>query len=275
MSYAKTGDGALDYAPCRYGQSRLVFRGPERDLDRPYCAVIGGTETYGKFVADPFAARVEAETGLPMVNLGYLNAGIDAFVNDGAVLEVAAGARLTVVQALGAQNMSNRFYVVHPRRNDRFLRASRMLKTLYPGVDFTAFNFTGHMLSMLRTEAPELFPLVVTELQMAWQARMCLLAERVPGPKLLLIAAGAVPDDPVLGAAPIFVTEPMVAAVAPHFDRVVRVEVSAEARARGAEGMVVSDLEAPAAEMMPGPAVHREIAAALAPAVAELAGVGA
>ena len=41
-----------------------------------------------------------------------------------------AVARLTVLQVTGAQNMSNRFYSVHPRRNDRFLKASPLLRAM-------------------------------------------------------------------------------------------------------------------------------------------------
>ncbi len=36
---------------------------------------------------------------------------------------------------MGAQNLSNRFYAVHPRRNDRFLRASTLMKTIFREVD--------------------------------------------------------------------------------------------------------------------------------------------
>ena len=70
MAYAFPGAGALDYFPCRYGTSRLLFRGPRRMLDRPYVALLGGTETYGKYVPQPYPALIEAETGLRMVNLG-------------------------------------------------------------------------------------------------------------------------------------------------------------------------------------------------------------
>ena len=58
MAYEFAGDSALDYFPCRYGQSKLLFRGPRRRFDGPYAAAIGGTETYGKFVADPYPALV-------------------------------------------------------------------------------------------------------------------------------------------------------------------------------------------------------------------------
>ena len=55
MMTIPAGAGALDYFPCRYGASRAVFRGPERDLSRPYVALLGGSATFGKYVATPFA----------------------------------------------------------------------------------------------------------------------------------------------------------------------------------------------------------------------------
>ena len=50
MTFAMTAPGALDYFPCRYGRSRVLFRGPRRPLDVPYVAFLGGTETYGRFL---------------------------------------------------------------------------------------------------------------------------------------------------------------------------------------------------------------------------------
>ncbi len=62
MAYENLGESALDYVPCRYGKSKLLFRGPKRKLTAPYVAMIGGTETYGKFVETPFPAL----TGVPL-----------------------------------------------------------------------------------------------------------------------------------------------------------------------------------------------------------------
>ena len=46
MTYDALGAGALDYLPCRYGTSKLLFRGPRRPLKEPYIAFLSGTETY-------------------------------------------------------------------------------------------------------------------------------------------------------------------------------------------------------------------------------------
>ncbi|MCX7286420.1 MAG: DUF6473 family protein, partial [Rhodobacterales bacterium] len=69
------GAGALDYSPCCYGQSRSVFRGPSRDLSGDYVAILGGSPTFGKYVALPYPDLVERATGCPVVNLGVQHGG--------------------------------------------------------------------------------------------------------------------------------------------------------------------------------------------------------
>jgi hypothetical protein len=274
MSYAYPGAGALDYSPCQYGGSKLQFRGPHRELQQPYCAVIGGTETYGKFVADPYPALLEAETGLHTVNLGCFNAGPDVFLHEPEVFEIAAAAAVTVVQVMGAQNLTNRFYTVHPRRNDRFLRASADLLAMYPEVDFTEFHFTRHLLRTLRSVSANRFEVVAEELRAGWVRRMRELLSRIGGKVILLWQADRPPPrhrqsryrlrDPIL------VDAEMIGALKSGFVDYVEVVVSIRARARGVSGMVFGPLERPAAARLPGPAVHREVASALVPRVLRL-----
>ncbi|MDP4031545.1 MAG: DUF6473 family protein [Pseudorhodobacter sp.] len=268
MAYAYPGEGALDYYPCRYGKSKLLFRGPRRDLERSYVAVLGGTETYGKFVPMPFPALVEEATGIRMVNLGCMNAGLDVYVNEPAVLEIAAHAQATVVQIVGAQNLSNRFYAVHPRRNDRFLWASALLREMYPQVDFTEFHFTRHMLQTLQAVAPERFEAVAEELRACWRARMIALLDHVPGKTVLLWIADHSPLPPAahtnLAHDPILIDTGMIATARAHATDYLEVVSSAAARASGLAGMAFAPLEQPAAMEVPGPAVHREVAAGLA-----------
>ncbi len=63
--------------------------------------------------------------------------------NDAEILlEIAAAGKVTVIQVMGAQNLSNRFYRVHPRRNDRFLEGVRPAGSRsISEVDFTEFHF--------------------------------------------------------------------------------------------------------------------------------------
>ena len=70
MTFPVAAHGALDYFPCRYGRSRVLFRGPKRPLDGPYVAFLGGTETYGRFIETPFPALVEPALGQACINFG-------------------------------------------------------------------------------------------------------------------------------------------------------------------------------------------------------------
>ena len=272
MAFEYSGDGALDYFPCRYGKSKMLFRGPCRALEGGYVAAFGGTETYGKFVASPWPALLEDRLDMPVVNFGYMNAGTDVFVNEPEIVEAARAARLNVVQLMGAQNMSNRFYAVHPRRNDRFLRASSLMRSIFRGVDFTEFNFTRHMLTVLKSREPEKYEALVAELRLAWGLRMRALLTSLEGPRILLWLGEYHPaeyHDP-LGDKPLLVSEAMVEALRPFADDIVRVDPSIMARSGGTSGMHYAPMEEPAARMLPGPMVHAEIAEALEPVVRRL-----
>jgi len=267
MTYENLGDGALDYFPCRYGKSKLLFRGPRRRLEGDYVAFLGGTETYGKFIDKPFPALVERELGEVCVNFGWLNAGVDVFLNDTTVLEAAEGARATVIQVMGAQNMSNRFYSVHPRRNDRFLQASSLLRTVFREVDFTEYHFNRHLLQALRVTSQERYEMVRDELKQAWLARMELLLGKISGKSVVLWFADHAPEDPAgedgLGPDPLYVDHEMIDKIRPFATEVVEVTASSTAISQGIDGMVYSQMEAPAAAEMMGPTAHHEAAIAL------------
>lgn len=267
MTYEKLGGDALDYMPCRYGQSKLLFRGPKRKLNAPYVAMIGGTETYGKFVETSFPALTESMLNRPVVNLGCVNAGLDVFVQDHTITAMCAGAAATVVQVTGAQNLSNRFYAVHPRRNDRFLRASSLLKTIYQEVDFTEFHFTRHLLSALRRASADRFALVEQELREAWTARLKTLVSQIDGPVILLWLSGHAPEHPETdtadGADPLFVDRAMLDEVAPFVNEVVEIVVTPDEIAAGFTDLAFTEFEVPAARGLLGPLAHARAAAAL------------
>lgn len=267
MSYSVLAEGGLDYFPCRYGTSKLLFRGPRRRLDGRYIAAVGGTEVYGKFVERPFPDLLEDHVGLPVVNFGAVNAGIDVFSCDETVMAACSGARVVVLQAMGAHNLRNRFYAVHQRRNDRFLRASPLLQVLYPEVDFTEFAFTRHLIRTLREIDPERFVSVREELQSAWLARMNSFLDGVRAPVVLLWMAERRPDEPSdlhKATDPLFVTDDLIDAVRPRLAGVIEAQPSPAARATGSWGLVCSEIEALAAAEVPNPAVHAETAFALA-----------
>ncbi len=272
MLMGQAGAGALDYFPCRYGMSRAVFRGPERDLSGDYIAMLGGSQTFGKYVAAPFPLLVEEATGHPVANLGGLNAGPDFYLSDPAALQVAAGARVAVVQITGAEAMSNPFYTVHSRRNDRFLAASPALCALYPEVEFTDIHFTRHLLMVLRQAGPHRFATVTAGLKANWLTRMRMLLSRLPARRVVLRLADMAPTgvadllDPAFG--PLLVDATMLAVLRPEVSAIVEVVPSDKARAEGLGRMQVPETEVEAARCLPGSAVHDEVAARLAPVVA-------
>lgn len=266
MSFDVLGPGALDYLPCRYEGSKLRFRGPRRDLTRPYAAFLGGTETYGKFIEAPFPSLVEQRLGLACANFGQANAGIDVFMHDGFVRDAAKNAEIKVVQIVGAQNMTNRFYSVHPRRNDRFVACSNLLRTIYREVEFADIHFTKHLLRRLHSYSAERFEVLREELQDAWVARMrSFLMELGPNTVLLWfseypLASVRDPVENVLERDPLFITREMVEALGDQVSAVVEVVSSHMA---GTEGMIFGELEEQAAENVLGVQAHQEAASAL------------
>ncbi|WP_373355773.1 DUF6473 family protein [Pseudoroseicyclus sp. CXY001] len=261
---------SLNYTPCRYGTSKIFFRGPQRPLDGRYVSFVGGTETYGKFIKEPFVTLVEREIGMPAVNFGCANASIGAFLAEPTIIDACRGAYANIVQVMGAQNLSNRFYSVHPRRNDRFLKPSTVLEAIYPEVDFADFCFTRHMLSALYELSPERFEIVRGELQQAWTSRMTSFLREIGPHTSLLWFSDHMPSEQHwaerpegLQSEPLFVSRRMIDALRPFVRSVIVVQPSAMARAEGTAGMCFAPQDESAAEGLPGAKAHREAAEAI------------
>ncbi|MDF1718534.1 MAG: DUF6473 family protein [Antarcticimicrobium sp.] len=264
MSLHMTGAGALEDPVCHYPGSRLPVRGPCTSLAAPYIAFLGGSETFGRFVAAPFPALADRRLGRSCVNLGSINAGLDVVLGDPGALRIATGAALCVVQLPGAQNLSNRFYRVHPRRNDRFLEATFHLAALYPDVDFTEFHFTNHLLTALYRSSAGRFAPIRDELRRLWVARMQQLMTALGGRALLLwlqYGDGRPRADAPLGAEPLLVSRSMVDQVLAQARGLVEVPVTPAGQLEGeTRKMDFGPLQRPAAEHMLGPAMHARIA---------------
>lgn len=274
MLFDRIKHGSVDYCLYRHGRSKTLFRGPRPDFSRDYCAVLGGNETFGKYLPHPYVSLLKDQLGLPCANFSALNAGIDMYLNDPTVLLSCAEARVTVVAVTGAANLSNRFYSVHPRRNDRFVKPSKMLMTLFREVDFSEIHFTRHLLTTLLDADQTKFGIVVDELQTAWQSRMKTLLERIEGRTILFWLAHQPPSDETglpetLGTDPLFIRQSMIDALVPVATRVVECIVPRPALDPGSGRIVPVGEEAVAAEM-PGAAFHEKAVAALAPALAEM-----
>lgn len=272
MLMMDTGARALDYFPCRYGASKAVFRGPARDLSRPYVAMLGGSATFGKYVDQPYPALVEAALGLPVANLAGLNAGPDFYLSDPAALDIATGARAAVVQVTGAEALSNPFYTVHGRRNDRFLAAAPRLRAMFPRVDFTDIHFTRHLLQALHRADAGCFAEVVRVLRQNWLMKMRQVLSRLPARRLLLWLADMAPPDRAesLDRAPLFIDRGLIDALRFEVSAVVLAVPSPRARAMAPFDMTYPETEVTQANCLPGAAVHAEVADRLAPVLCGL-----
>lgn len=268
MVYQRVKRATLDYQTCHYGESALSFRGPRARLDVPYVAVIGGSHAYGRFVDSPYPALLEKQLGTPVVNLGVVNAGVDAFAHDASVIDLCRRAEVTVVQTMPAANMSNRLYSVHPRRNDRFIKAATLLQTVFSDVDFTDIHFTGHLILTLRTVSRDRFRIVEEEIKTAWVARMKLLLDRIRGKIVLLhgqsLSGAAAEDAGAQPTTPDLIDADMLCQLSGYVADMIHVEPSQKARQSGMEGMMYDPLDRPAACQFPNPPMHEEIAEALA-----------
>jgi hypothetical protein len=163
---------------------------------------------------------------------------------------------------------------VHPRRNDRFLAASTVMKALFSDVDFADFTFNRHMLSALYERHPDRFEILRAELEEAWLARMKTLMGQIGKRVVLLWMAEHRLSDDKWNEQPdpfrteqLFITRSMVEALRPLALDVVEARLSAEARARSTDGMIFPLLADDAAYEILGPLAHEEAAARLLPSL--------
>lgn len=267
MSFEQRGPMPLQYHPVAYPGSVLRFRGPVDEVEEPFVLCLGGSETFGRFIHAPFPTQLNDALEAQVVNMGVMNAGLDVLTHDPAIKSVAKHASAIVLQITGAQNMTNRFYAVHPRRNDRFLKATTMLKTIFPEVDFTEFHFTRHLLTHLKSVSEDRFALVKSELQTAWLARITRLIDRTKVPVHLLWLSNRMPDDPSadhgLGRDPLFITQALLDQAASHATSLTIAVPEATDRAQTTRGMFFAAREEAAARALPGPKLHDVAAKAL------------
>ncbi|MBF9027786.1 hypothetical protein LSUCC1028_09310 [Rhodobacterales bacterium LSUCC1028] len=260
MSFAFKGHGPLDYKLVTYEGSQMRFRGPQIDLTKPFLLCLGGSETFGKFVPQPYPDRLSAMLGRPVANMAAMNAGLELALGDGAIADAMSRAEAIVLQITGAHHLTNRFYQVHPRRNDRFLQPSDILRVIYREVDFTDFHFSRHMLEHLLTYSEDRFQIVVDELKMAWMARMRSLLNRAICPVHLLWIGHRPPAETgycrELGSDPLFVTKGMLEEIAAQAASLTICVTTREEQQKPTRGMFFGLGEEKIARALLGPDIH-------------------
>ncbi|MEL6609811.1 MAG: DUF6473 family protein [Pseudomonadota bacterium] len=267
MSCELTGLVGPDLATCAYGMSRLSFRGPKAREDAPYMAFLGANETFAPFVERCFAQQIAESQGVGCVNLGQRAGGIECYLRDVSLLNIARQARAVVIEVPSALNLSNAIYKVHPRRNDRFVGLSDRVRPALSTVDLTEVHFTGHLARTLAASAGHLWSQIVRHVQATWVASMQKLLDHLGETEVHLLWLGRslppIASDHIRPQMPDLVTRGMMDAVAPMVQSVVEFSATDAARAEGVGGMVFAPQSLPAAELMWGAAVHREIASAV------------
>ncbi|MEM8581380.1 MAG: DUF6473 family protein [Pseudomonadota bacterium] len=194
MSVLHHGADAMGYAPCYYEDIGVPFRGPKRDLNGAYIACLGGAGMFGKFIPQALPDLLELGVGLPAVNLAQVNGGVD-FMSNPEIIAIAQRAECAVVDLVGAHNLSNRFYKVHPRRNDRVVFGTSVLREVFPSLDLSDVHFTRHLLTQMQDTSPRRTETVIEELQHCWLEKMQAFLSQMSGPVILLWMGGvAVPE---------------------------------------------------------------------------------
>jgi hypothetical protein len=265
----------------RFGRSRQYFRGPKPDLDAPYLAILGGSDTYGKYVERPFPVLLGPELPVQAVNWGTPDAGPTFFLKDPVILEACSRAEACVITATDAFAVSNRLYTVQQRRNGRLDTVSKTLQTLYPRVDFSRFTHVRDMLAQLQKIGPGKFNVVELEIRDAWVARVRELLTAIEAPKLLFWMAGRQPDDPApfepaaISIGPAMVTGAMLDQLAPFADHVVTYSAPVESQMMSGTDRIFDDGEELFALRQPGGQMHREAAEVLYPYLRQMCGLRA
>lgn len=259
MRYENMRQSALDYQMFSLPESRLQFRGPKPDFGSDYVVFLGGAETFGRFLTDPYPSLVQSATGATCVNLGVPHAGPDLYLSDAAVMAHIQGADHVFVQLPSVSTISNRFYKVHPRRNDRFVAATVLLRSIYRHADFTEFTFVRHMLTSLYKTSPERFDVIITELQMTWSDRMSALLKSIKTRKTLVWFARHGLDNANttdFGQDPLFVTRPMVDDLSWYASDICEIPYVASANGYRDRGLVFDPVDEPMTRLLMGQAAH-------------------
>ena len=264
MFHDRTGPGDLSYFPCHYGMSRVTYRGPQICTDAPYLAFLGGSETFGPFVEAPFPTLVAEACGAQALNLGVRNAGPDVMLNARGVLDLTHRAAGTVVQVPLVANLSNQFYRVHPRRNDRFLCITEDLRARAKLLDMCEVHFIGHFWAELARQSPEIAETVRKEVQRTWVERMQLLLSHVAPPVYLLwVEPWGPAQRPARDASLPIITSRMLQALAPQVVAQINVRPSQSAQDEGASTLVFDRQDRAKAAYALNAAAHREVADAV------------
>jgi len=206
---------------------KIGLRGPAPDAgvlaSGEFCTAVGAAQTLGVYVVEPFTQLLQANTGLPCLNLGLGGGNPAFFAKQPALIELINRGKFCILQVMTARAQKN----------------SRMEPV---GIDYVRDLSTGRIslsapvwMKLLKEE-PESLPGIIEENRADWRNAYRELIDRINVP-VLLFHFSIKPDDEPLnlhaetlealyGTFPQFVDRASIDAVAAMCDGLV------EARAR-------------------------------------------
>ena len=110
--YQARDNAIVDYQLYPLAKTGLWFRGPEPgDLKKgQYAVCIGAAQTFGCLCQQPFPQLLQAQLGMPTLNLGYGGAGPFFFLKHPALLDYINQAAFVVVQVMSGRSESNALF---------------------------------------------------------------------------------------------------------------------------------------------------------------------
>ena len=201
---------------CVYPGAKLKCRGPARELNGDFIAVLGGCETLSPHLSNDISSVIEGAAGVPCVNFSAAHAGPGAYLADPGLVMQIARARAVVLSIPGAHLAPNPCFRVHPIRNDRVVAQCSGLQALYPEVDFLSHPFVRHLLGELLSVSAGRFAVVREALRKGWASAMSDLIAAVDAPVYGLWLGQRRPEDrtdTLVSGDPPFVTRVMLDAL--------------------------------------------------------------
>ncbi len=157
---------------------KICFGVPKKSCKHSHGVCLGGADTFGGKVPDPFSAMLEREMGMPIFNLGAQHSGAGFYTEDDAIHEIVENAQVVFIEAPSVVNQSNPFYREHPIRNDRCVTALGPLYDLFPEADFVECHFTKHLITKLISIDSARADIVFRALQGEWARNLTIMRAR-------------------------------------------------------------------------------------------------
>ncbi len=272
MSVIAHGDFGVNYAEYRFGHSKQFFRGPKPELGHSYIAMLGGGETFGRFVQRPYPEILADELPLATANFGLDDAGPNFYLHDPVLLDICSRAKLCVISVPHGYAVSNRLYSVMHRANHKLKAVSETLQSLYPDVDFASFRSVRQMLVRLHEVNSANFKVVRIELRRAWVARMRELIGAIDAPCLLVWISDKTPEEArfdavFTGMGPQMVDRVMLEDLQGHADEFVEYVASPDCRMPDGSDRIFGEGERDKALQYPGGEMHLDLAERLYPSI--------